>query len=308
MTRLAAIVGPTGVGKSRLAVLLAQKIPAEVVSADSLQVYRHMDIGTAKPTPEDMALVPHHLIDVADPDEDFSLARYQDMAYKAIASIAQRGKLPLLVGGSGQYVRSVVEGWLIPHVPPDSTYRASLEERAAGGGEGELYNELRSADPASAERIGRHNLRRIIRALEIYHTTGTPPSQMRDRKCPLFETLIIGLTAPREELYRLTDTRVDAMIASGLVDEVRCLRSMGYGPELSPMSSIGYKQAGLYLEGKLTLAAATAEMKTETHRVIRHQYSWFNLTDKKIRWFDIMKGNLIHEVEAVVNSFTHGTV
>jgi len=285
--RLVAIVGPTGIGKSRLAIRLAQTFNGEIVSADSRQVYRHMNIGTAKPTPQELSLVPHHLIDIIKPDEDFSLAQYQQLAYRAIEDIQQRSKLALLVGGSGLYVWSVVEGWGIPQVPSDLEFRHSLERKAIAVGKDKLYQELTQADPVAAQRIDPRNVRRIIRALEVYRNTETPFSQLQYKQAPLFGILITGLTADRAELYRRVDLRVDEMVEQGLVAEVKKLVEMGYDFSLPAMSGIGYKQIGMFLRGELTLAAATQQIKFETHRFVRHQYSWFRLKDDRIHWFDI---------------------
>ena len=289
MNRLLAIVGPTGVGKSNLALRLAQTFDGEIVSADSRQIYRYMDIGTAKPSPEERALVTHHLIDIASPDEDFSLAQYQRLAYRAIEDIQRRNKLALVVGGSGQYVWSVLEGWGIPQVAPDPEFRHSLEEKAASGGEDELYEELTSVDPVAAQRIDPRNVRRTIRALEVYSETETPFSRLQRKEAPPFNTLIIGLTADREELYRRIDLRVDEMIERGLVDEVKRLVNRGFNFNLTAMSGIGYKQIGMFLRGELILAGAIQQIKFETHRLVRQQYTWFRLQDDRIKWFDIQR-------------------
>ena len=287
MNQLVAIVGPTGIGKSQLAIRLAQTFNAEIVSADSRQVYRHMDIGTAKPSPQELSLVPHHLVNIVNPDEDFSLAQYQQLAYKAIKDIGQRSKLALLVGGTGLYIWAVLEGWGIPQVPPDLKYRHNFEEKAARVGADELYRELMKVDPVAAMRIDRRNVRRIIRALEVYKSTETPFSQLQHKQAPPFNTLILGLTADRAELYRRIDLRVDRMIEQGLVEEVEKLVSMGYNFNLPAMSGIGYKQIGMFLRNELTLASAIEQIKFETHRFVRHQYSWFHLKDDRIQWFDI---------------------
>jgi len=289
MNRLLAVVGPTGVGKSRLAISLAQALDGEIVSADSRQVYRYMDIGTAKPTPQEQASVPHHLIDIVNPDEDFGLAQYQQLAYKAIEDINKRQKLALLVGGSGLYMWSVLEGWKIPAVAPDPEFRRRLEEKAAGGDGDELYEELARLDPVAAQRIDSRNVRRTIRALEVYRNAEAPISQIQDKEAPLFQTRIIGLTAERQELYRRIDLRVDEMIKRGLVDEVKQLIERGYDTGLPAMSGIGYKQIAMYLKGELTLTDAVQQTKFESHRLARHQYSWFRLKDVRIGWFDIQK-------------------
>jgi len=287
MNSLVAIVGPTGIGKSKLALHLAQAFNGEIVSADSRQVYRYMDIGTAKPSLEELSLVPHHLIDIVNPDEDFSLAQYQELAYKAIDEIQRRHKLALLVSGSGQYIWAVLERWGIPPIPPDTGYRHSLEEKAAEVGGGKLYEELMGVDPVAAQRIDPRNVRRIIRALEVYKNTEAPFSQLQHKKAPPFKALIIGLTADREELYNTIDLRVGEMIKRGLVEEVVKLVNMGYDLNLPAMSSIGYKQIGMFLRGELTLAAATQQIKYETHRFVRHQYAWFQLKDDRIHWFNM---------------------
>jgi tRNA dimethylallyltransferase len=287
MKPLIAIVGPTAVGKSELALHLAQYFPIEIISADSRQVYRYMDIGTNKPTPAERASVPHHIIDVVDPDEDFSLAMYHQMAIEALKAIQQKGKLPLLVGGSGLYVWSLVEGWKIPQVPPDQKLRRQLESRAEQEDSRSLYRELQDIDPMAAAKINPSNIRRIIRALEIYHAAGQPPSQLQRKEAPGFPILVIGLTRERSELYRKIDWRVDKMIQRGLVEEVEQLLKKGYSPSLPSMSGIGYKQIGQFLRGEMTLPEAIDKIKYETHRLARHQYAWFRLSDSRIHWFDM---------------------
>jgi tRNA dimethylallyltransferase len=289
MNRLLAVVGPTGVGKSRLALRLAQALDGEIVSADSRQVYRYMDIGTAKPIPQEQALVTHHLIDIVNPDEDFSLAQYQQLAYKAIEDINQRHRLALLIGGSGLYVWSVLDGWKIPAAAPDPDFRRSLEEKAAGGGKDELYQELARLDPVAVQKIDPRNVRRTIRALEVHRNTQAPISRLQGKAAPSFNIVIIGLTAERQELYRRIDLRVDEMIQHGLVDEVRQLLNRGYDANLPAMSGIGYKQIIMFLKGELSLADAVQQTKFETHRLVRHQYSWFRLKDDRIGWFDIQR-------------------
>lgn len=287
MNRLIAIVGPTGIGKSRLAVHLATAFNGEIVGADSRQVYRYMDIGTAKPGPKELSTVPHHMVDIINPDEDFSLAVYQEMTYRAIDDIQSKGRLPFLVGGSGLYVRAVLEGWQIPKIAPDAGFRESLEKRAEEDGIDSIYDELVSLDPDAATKIDRRNIRRVIRALEVRSRTKTPGSRTARKVPPPYDVFIIGLTASREFLYDRVDQRVDEMIERGLVQEVEKLMQMGYDLNLRAMSGIGYRQAGQYLKGELSLKAAVKKIKTETHRFIRHQYAWFSLSDKRIHWFDI---------------------
>ncbi len=303
MNNLVAIVGPTGVGKSRLALRLAKSFDAEIVSADSRQVYRYMDIGTAKPNPEDLSLVPHHLIDIINPDEQFSLAQYQQLAYRAIEDIQRRGKLALLVGGTGQYVWSILEGWKIPRVRPDLEFRRSLEARVAELGADRIYQELVNVDPVAAQRINPSNVRRVIRALEVRKNTTAPLSQSRGKAAPPFNILIIGLTMNRAELYRIVDQRVDDMVKRGLVKEVEGLIKMGYAFKLPAMSGIGYRQIGLFINGETILNEATARIKFETHRFIRHQYNWFRLKDDSIKWFNVSE-EVDSEIVTLLNKFT----
>ncbi|MFC1937258.1 tRNA (adenosine(37)-N6)-dimethylallyltransferase MiaA [Chloroflexota bacterium] len=300
-----AIVGPTGVGKSQLALHLAQEFDGEIVSADSRQVYRHMDIGTAKPIPEELSLVSHHLIDIFNPDETFSLAQYHEMACRAIADVQRRHRLPLLVGGSGMYVWSILEGWGIPRVPPNPILRKALQDRAEQGGKEALYQKLMQVDPPAAQRIDPRNVRRTIRALEVHEATGVPFSQLQQKKAPPFVTRIIGLTADREELYRRIDRRVDYMMQRGLVAEVEKLVNMGYDFNLPSMSSIGYKEIGMFLRGELPLDVAVQQTKFETHRFVRHQYNWFRPKDDKIEWFDI-QDDMAAKVETRVAAFWKG--
>ena len=306
MNHLLAIVGPTGVGKSQQALRLAQTFDGEIVSADSRQVYCHMDIGTAKPTRQELSLVPHHLIDIVNPDEGFSLAQYQRLAYRAIDDIHQRNKLALLAGGSGLYVWSVLEGWEIPQVPPDPEFRHSLEKKAAEVGREGLYQELMKVDPIAAQRIDWRNVRRVIRAFEVHKGTKTPISQLQHKEAPPYNTLIIGLTADRAELYRRIDLRVDEMIKQGLIEEVKKLVNMGYDFNLPAMSGIGYKQIGMFLKGELTLAAAIQQIKFETHRFVRHQYTWFQLKDDRILWFDIQE-KVEPEITSLLAKFISGS-
>jgi len=302
MNCLVAIIGPTGIGKSQLALRLAKTFGGEIVSADSRQVYRHMDVGTAKPTPKELSLVPHHLVSIINPDEDFSLAQYQQLAYRVISDIQQRGKLPLLVGGSGLYVWSVLEGWGIPQVPPDPEFRHNMEETAVSEDGEQLYQQLVKVDPVAAQKIDRRNIRRVIRALEVHRQTKTPISQLQQKVTPPFDTLIIGLTTDRIELYRRIDLRVDKMIKQGLVAEVEKLARMGYHFNMPAMSGIGYKQIGMFLKGELNLEAAIQQIKFETHRFVRHQYAWFQLKDDRIHWFDVQK-EIEPEITALVAKF-----
>jgi len=289
MNRLLGIVGPTGVGKSHMGIQLAQALNGEIVNADSRQVYRFMDIGTAKPTPQERAIIPHHVIDVVGPNENFSLAQYQQLAVRAIEDIQQRDRLPIVVGGSGQYVWSVLEGWGIPQVAPNPEFRQGMEERADMGEGAKLHEELRDVDPEAAQRIDPRNVRRTIRALEVFNETETPYSQLQRKEAPPFNIFVIGLTADREELYRRIDLRVDRMIELGLVDEVKRMTSRGFDFNMPALLSIGYRQIGQFLRDELTLPGAIQQIKFETHRLARQQYTWFRLEDDRIHWFDIQR-------------------
>lgn len=284
---LVAIVGPTAVGKTALALRLAQDLSVEVISADSRQVYRYMDIGTAKPTAQERQRVIHHLVDVVDPDEAFTLVQYQELAYAAIDDVLGRGRIPLLVGGTGLYVRAVLEGLSIPHVPPDLELRAQLQAEADSRGYEVLYERLRELDPQAAERIDARNVRRVIRALEVCLHTGKPVSSLQVRSPPPYRILRIGLTMPRHQLYARIDERVDRMMNAGLLDEVQSLIEHGYGPELPSMSGLGYRQVGMYLRGEVSLDEAVVLMKRHTRRFVRRQANWFRSDDPRITWFDV---------------------
>jgi len=291
MNCLIAVVGPTAIGKSRLGSLIAKDFPAEIINADSRQIYKYMDIGTSKPTSEERTVIPYHLLDIITPDQEYSVAAYQREAGIAIGDIQSRDKLPLLVGGSGQYVWSLIEGWQIPEVPPDPSLRESLANKASVKGIESLYIELKAIDPIAATRISPHNLRRIIRALEIHYKTGRKPSELQGKKETGYQYLIIGLTAERKVLYSIIDDRVEKMIGAGLVDEVKNLLDRGYGPWLPSMSSLGYREIATYLKGGITLSDAIEKIKFGTHRFARGQYAWFRLSDPRIVWFDICCDN-----------------
>jgi tRNA dimethylallyltransferase len=271
------IAGPTGVGKTALAVAVAQQpgLAGEIVNADSRQIYRYMDIATAKPTPHERAAIPHHLIDVVEPSETLSLAQYQSLAYAAIADIHRRGKIAFLVGGTGQYITAVLEGWRVPEVAPNPALRAELEAYAAERGAGALFERLRTLDPESAGRMDPRNVRRTIRALEVCMETGQPFSMQRRKSPPSFRPLELGLTMDREALYARIDARIDRMMADGLLDEVRGLHERGYDWRLPSMSGLGYAQLGAYLRGEMPLDEAVAAIKRDTRTFIRRQYTWF---------------------------------
>jgi tRNA dimethylallyltransferase len=286
VARVLGLVGPTAAGKTALALALAEVLPIEVVSADSRTVYRWMDIGTAKPTPEERRRAAHHLIDVVDPDQAYSLATYQQQAREAIGRVQARGRVPVLVGGAGLYVSAVCEGLTLPEVPPDPTYRAELEKRARAEGWQALQGELAAVDPPSAARIEARNVRRVIRALEVYRATGRPFS---DWQAPdpskAVESVLVGLRLDRAELDARIDARIDAWLASGFVDEVAGLLARGYAPELPSMSGIGYREVTRYLRGTLDRDSATRLFKQATHQYARRQLTWFNARPG-VTWLD----------------------
>ena len=282
---LVVVVGPTAVGKTALAVALAREFGGEVVNADSRYLYRGFDIGVAKPTPAERAGVPHHLIDIIEPTADMSLARYQELAYDAIADIAGRGNLPILGGGTPLYVNAVVEGWRIPRVPPNPGLRATLEAEASREGVAALVERLHRVDPVAAERSG-GNLRRIVRALEVWEGAGVPMSALEGKGPPPYRSIELGLTMPRDRLYAAIDARIAGQIRDGLVEEVRGLLAAGVPATAPAMSSLGYRQLLPYLRGETDLAAAVRRIEHDTHRYVRHQETWLR-RNPRIRWLDV---------------------
>jgi tRNA dimethylallyltransferase len=274
------------VGKTALSLALANRFSAEIVSVDSRQVYRSMEIGTAKPSPEELAQVTHHLIDVADPTDDFSLAVYLDIARPVIRDVQDRGKLPLLVGGTGQYLWALLEAWRIPSVAPDAAYRQELAAIGESEGAQALHTRLAQVDPDSAASIDPRNQRRVIRALEVHHQTGVPFSRVRRRGPEPYRSLILGLNMPRVDLYQRIDGRVDSMIDAGWPDEITHLLSVGVTPEHPSMGSVGYRDLAAHLAGNLALDDAIHNAKTATHRFARHQYAWFRPSDARIHWLE----------------------
>lgn len=277
------VVGPTAVGKTAFSLRLGQKYAGEIVSADSRLLYKGLDIGTAKPTPAERRLVRHHLIDVCQPDETITLGQYKRLAEASIDEIHSRGKLPLLVGGTGQYVRAIIEGWGIPEVPPQKRLRKALEAT----GHDELVRWLRYLDEESARRIDARNIRRVIRALEVTLITGLPMSFMQRKTPPPYNIYLLGLTCDRKNLYEWIDNRVEKMMMQGFLEEVTHLRKVGYERYLPSMSGLGYRQLWAYLEGECNLEEAIERIKFETHRFVRQQYTWFRLDDEDIHWFDV---------------------
>ena len=281
---LIVILGPTAVGKTSLSIELAARFDGEIVGADSRQIYRGMDIGTAKPTPEEQARIPHHLVDIQPPDMQMALATYQQLAFGAIDAIHQRGRVPFLVGGSALYLRAVTEGLQIPEVARNPELRAELEQLAQERGRLALHKRLEELDPDAAARIHPNNLRRVVRALEIVQTTGRRKSDLEKATPPPYRILKIGLDLPRPLLHERIDRRVQEMVDKGLVEEMASLLAAGYSPDLPAFSSLGYREIASHLRGEISLAAAVERVQIETHRFVRHQYTWFRrLPD--IHWF-----------------------
>lgn len=291
------LIGPTAVGKTELSLQLAERLDGEIVSADSRLFYRGMDIGTAKPTPQERARIPHHLIDIANPDVGLSLAVFQRKATEIIADIHARGILPFLVGGTGQYVRAVSQGWTPPEVKADARLRGVLENLAEKNGIYWLHAGLQKLDPVAAEKIDARNVRRNIRALEVILTTGKLFSQQRGQSDSPYKLITIGLNRPREELYQRVDERIETMFAEGLLDEVRGLLDKGYSPDLPPMSAIGYRECVRVVNGELTAEQAKIEMRRATRVFVRRQANWFKEDDPDIHWFYAGESNLAELVE-----------
>ena len=293
------VVGPTAVGKTELAIQLAERLNGEIVSADSRLFYRGMDIGTAKPTAEEQARVPHHLIDIADPDQILSLAVFQQKARESIADIHTRNKIPFLVGGTGQYIRAVTEGWTPPEVQPDERLRGELEKMKEVRGIDWLHDKLKGFDPDAADKIDPRNYRRTIRALEVIMTTGKRFSEQRGQSESPYHLITIGLTRPRTELYARVDQRIDAMFANGFLEEVKDLLAKGYSPSLPTMSAIGYRECVRVINGELSEEQARAEMRRITRIFVRRQANWFKESDPHIKWFRVEEG-VVEAIESYI--------
>ena len=280
---LVVIVGQTAVGKTALSLQLATELNGEIISADSRLFYRGLDIGTAKPTTVERAQVTHHLIDICEPDEIVTLGQYQRLAYAAIDDVLGRGNVPMLVGGTGQYVTAVVQGWGIPKVPPQSRLRQAL----ANLGSDELARWLTELDAEAAKKIDPRNVRRVIRALEVTLVSGKRISELQRKTPPPYDICMIGLTRDREQLYERIDARVEAMMATGFLDEMKQLYQAGYSRQLPAMSGLGYRQLYAFFEGEMSLEEAVERIKFETHRFARQQATWFRQDDAQIHWFDL---------------------
>ncbi|MBN1460655.1 MAG: tRNA (adenosine(37)-N6)-dimethylallyltransferase MiaA [Armatimonadetes bacterium] len=304
--RLLAIVGPTATGKSEVGLLLAERLDGEIVSADSMQIYRGMDIGTAKPTGEQRARVPHHLIDLLEPDEAFSVSDYRARAEAALADIWRRGHQPILVGGSGLYVRAVLQEMDFSDVPPNPELRQELQREARDRGSQALHRRLEDVDPATAARLHPNDTKRIIRALEVFAGGGAPAPSLGsvDRgRAARYNTRQFGLSLGREELYRRIDERVDRMIAAGLVEEVRALLERGCDESLTSMKGLGYAQLLPHVRGEVSLDEAVRVLKRDTRRFAKRQFTWFR-ADPVIEWIDVEEaGGPVGVAEAIIGKW-----
>ncbi len=286
---LVIITGPTAVGKTDLAIQTALELNSEIVSADSMQIYRYMDIGTAKPSLEERQGVPHHMIDIVDPDEEYSVARYQVEAREAIERIYRKGKLPILTGGTGLYINSVIMPMSFTEAAEDPQYREELKRLAADKGNEYIYRMLDKIDPETAAKLHPNDIRRVIRALEVFHITGRTMSDYRQDFANMesqYDLVYLGLNMNRNDLYDRINKRVDTMLGSGLLDEVRSLLDMGYTKDLVSMQGLGYKEMIGYLEGLYSLDEATEILKRDTRRYAKRQLTWFR-RDKRIEWLDV---------------------
>ena len=309
---LVAIVGPTAVGKSNLAIRLAKSLNGEILNGDSRLVYRQMDIGTDKPSLANRSEVKHHLIDILNPDDTYNLSLYLDQARSIVDDTNNVDKVPFLVGGTGQYIWGLIDGFRSPNVAPNNVLRYQLQQKAQNQGSIALWNQLELVDPLSASKIDYRNTRRIIRALEVYLETGIPISQAQNKNTNLYESLIIGLTMDREHLYNKIDSRIDQMIANGWIEEVKHLLGQGYSPDMASMYSIGYRDITKHIEGQMDLDDTISKIKTDTHRLARSQYAWFKPTDPRIQWFDASGESsyelILQMAISHISKSTHGDV
>ncbi len=295
--KLAVLIGPTAVGKTKLSILLAKRFNAEIISGDSMQIYKRMDIGTAKINEEEMEGIPHHLIDIKNPEESFSAAEFQELVRSKITEITSRGKLPIIVGGTGLYIQSVIYDYQFSDAPSDEEFRKTLEERAEREGNNVIYEELLEIDPESAEKIHPNNIRRVIRALEIYHCTGKTMSQYQEKQNPelLYDMALIGLTMDRETLYDRINQRVDIMMQEGLLEEVRSLYDQGL-KDCQSIQAIGYKELYDYFNGRVSFEDAVENLKQNSRRYAKRQLTWFR-NKMNVEWFDMSDSVDPHEFE-----------
>lgn len=304
--KLIVLIGPTAVGKTKLSIELAKKFNGEIISGDSMQIYKRMDIGTAKITREEMDGVPHHLIDIKEPDEGFSTAEFQEVVRVKIDEISSRGKLPLIVGGTGLYIQSVIYDYQFTDAPSDPVFRRLLEKQAEEHGVAFVHDLLKQNDPESALKIHPNNIRRVIRALEINHCTGQTQSELQVQQSPepLYNTAIIGLTMDRELLYNRINQRVDLMMSQGLLDEVKDFYEKGLR-DCQSIQAIGYKELYDYFDGKISLEASVEILKQNSRRYAKRQLTWFR-NKMNVEWFDMSASMEAEKKFADISKFIEG--
>lgn len=303
--RLIVIIGPTAVGKTNLSIALAKRFNGEIISGDSMQVYKTMDIGTAKITKEEMEGIPHHLIDIKEPEESFSVAEFQQLVRKKITEITNRGKLPIIVGGTGLYIQSVLYDYQFSDATSDWDFRKKMEHRLVENGKDWLYSQLEQIDRESAKRIHPNNTRRVIRALEVFHCTGKTMTEIEKNQSlePLYDMVLIGLTMDRELLYERINRRVDQMIANGLVEEVKMLYDKPIR-DCQSIQAIGYKELYEYFSGNISLEEAIEQLKRNSRRYAKRQFTWFR-NKMDVKWFDVSNLQTLQTYEKKLSEITH---
>lgn len=297
--KVVVIVGPTAVGKTKLSVQLAKRLNGEIISGDSMQIYKGMDIGTAKVTQEEMENIPHHLIDIKEPTESFSVAEFQKLVQPLITEINKKGKLPILVGGTGLYINAVLYNYHFADVPSDEKYREQLEKYVEEHGPEALHEKLKSIDPISYAQIHPNNYRRTIRALEVFHVTKQTISQYQAEQATTssYDYVMIGLSMEREQLYERINKRVDTMIEEGLIEEAKSLYRQGV-IDCQAVQAIGYKEIYEYIEGKLTKEEAIEKLKRNSRRYAKRQFTWFRNKSDAV-WFDMTNANFEQKVQEI---------
>ncbi|WP_210363916.1 tRNA (adenosine(37)-N6)-dimethylallyltransferase MiaA [Bacillus sp. REN3] len=304
--KLIVLIGPTAVGKTSLSIELAKRFNAEIISGDSMQIYKGMDIGTAKITQEEMEGIPHHLLDIKEPEESFSTAEFQELVRAKIEEISTRGRLPMIVGGTGLYIQSAIYDYHFTDSPSDQSFREALERQADEDGPEALHQTLKEADPESAARIHPNNIRRVIRALEVIHCTGKTASEVQGDQSPelLYNTALVGLTMDRELLYERINLRVDRMVEQGLLQEVKHLYDKGLR-DCQSIQAIGYKELYDYFDGNVTLQQAIENLKQNSRRYAKRQLTWFR-NKMKVEWFDMSESEDIEKKFAEISKFIEG--
>jgi tRNA dimethylallyltransferase len=300
------IIGPTASGKTSLSIQLAKRFDSEIISADSRYFYRKMDIGTAKPSNEELGKVKHYLIDIADPDETVSVAEFKQTVTEIISTLHQRKKIPFVVGGTGQYIHAIIKNWKMPEIEADQKLRTILEKFAEEHGKLRLFEFLEKFDPDSARIIDYRNVRRTIRAVEVMLKTGQKFSTQRSKESSPFSKKIIGIHWTREVLYQRIDQRIEMMIENGFIDEVRTLLELNYSPKLPSMSAIGYREIVAFIRGEITLDEAIVLMKRNSREYVRRQANWFKVNDPEIKWFEGNNLNLLNIVDYLISE--HGWI